>query len=155
MKIFANQGDVEVQAQNADLNMAAKQDIQIDSVDGSIDWSAAKKITLMCGGSYIKISSSGIELGTADNVYIKSNALQKMGPKAIQIDQLVLPNVIGDYAVKFICKDETGKIYTNEPYIATLSDGRKVRGKTDKNGYTKAFYTQNENETITLEFINR
>ncbi|OTP82996.1 hypothetical protein B5S44_12845 [Gilliamella apicola] len=80
MKVFANQGDVEVQAQNANLNMAAKQDIKIDSVDGSIDWSAAKEIILMCGGSYIKISSAGIELGTADNVYIKSNAMQKMGP---------------------------------------------------------------------------
>jgi len=155
MKVFANQGDVEVQAQNANLNMAAKQDIQIDSVDGKMTITASKAVTLICGGSYIKISSAGIELGTADNVYIKSNAMQKMGPKAIQIDQLVLPYVIGDYAVKFICKDETGKIYTNEPYIATLPDGRKVRGKTDKNGYTKAFYTQNENEPITLEFISR
>ncbi|OTQ25085.1 hypothetical protein B6D22_02705 [Gilliamella apicola] len=80
MKVFANQGDVNVQAQNANLNMAAKQDIKIDSVDGSVDWSAAKEITLMCGGSYVKISSAGIELGTADNVYIKSNAMQKMGP---------------------------------------------------------------------------
>ncbi|MCX8730885.1 hypothetical protein J3U66_10895, partial [Gilliamella sp. B2969] len=33
----------------------------------------------ICGGSYIKISEEGIELGTAGNVYIKSNALQKMG----------------------------------------------------------------------------
>ncbi|MFQ1056150.1 DUF2345 domain-containing protein, partial [Gilliamella apicola] len=72
--------DVNVQAQNANLNMAAKQDIKIDSVDGSVDWSATKEITLMCGGSYVKISSAGIELGTADNVYIKSNAMQKMGP---------------------------------------------------------------------------
>ena len=80
MKVFANQGDVNVQAQNANLNMAAKQDIKIDSVDGSVDWSATKEITLMCGGSYVKISSAGIELGTADNVYIKSNAMQKMGP---------------------------------------------------------------------------
>ncbi|WP_334319819.1 DUF2345 domain-containing protein, partial [Gilliamella apicola] len=77
------QGDVEVQAQNANLNMAAKQDIKIDSVDGSVDWSATKEITLMCGGSYVKISSAGIELGTADNVYIKSNAMQKMGPKTL------------------------------------------------------------------------
>ncbi|KES19622.1 hypothetical protein (DUF2345), partial [Gilliamella apicola SCGC AB-598-B02] len=88
-KVFANQGDVEVQAQNANLNMAAKQDIKIDSVDGSVDLSAAKEITLMCGGSYIKISSAGIELGTADNVYIKSNAMQKMGPTTIKIKNIL------------------------------------------------------------------
>ena len=71
-----------MQAQNANLNIAAKQDIKI----GSVDWSAAKEIILMCGGSYIKISSAGIEVGTADNIYIKSNALQKVGLKVTQAD---------------------------------------------------------------------
>ncbi|MCX8654195.1 hypothetical protein J3U05_06605, partial [Gilliamella sp. B2737] len=94
-------------------------------------------------------------LGTADNVYIKSNALQKMGPATINSDSLTLPDMIGDYAVKFICNDETGKIYANEPYIATLPDGKKVQGKTDENGHTKAFHTVNENETITIEMISR
>ncbi|OTP92105.1 hypothetical protein B6D05_12935 [Gilliamella apicola] len=94
MKVFANQGDVEVQAQNANLNMAAKQDIKIDSVDGKLTITASKELTLMCGGSYIKISSAGIELGTADNVYIKSNALQKMGPKTINISSPILANAI-------------------------------------------------------------
>jgi type VI secretion system secreted protein VgrG len=155
MKVFANQGDIEVQAQNANLNMAAKQDIKIDSVDGELAITASKKITLICGDSYIKISSEGIELGTQDNVYLKCNVMQKMGPKDMDITQIELPYVIGDYAVKFICKDETGKIYANEPYIATLPNGRKVQGQTDKNGYTQAFYSENENETITLEFIRR
>jgi type VI secretion system secreted protein VgrG len=80
MKVFANQGDIEVQAQNANLNMAAKQDIKIDSVDGELAITASKKITLICGDSYIKISSEGIELGTQDNVYMKCNVMQKMGP---------------------------------------------------------------------------
>ena len=75
-----------MQAQNANLNMAAKQDIKIDSVYGSADLSAAKDIILMCGGSYIIINSAGIEVGTDDNVYIKSNALQKVGLKATQTD---------------------------------------------------------------------
>ncbi|TSJ92551.1 DUF2345 domain-containing protein, partial [Gilliamella apicola] len=68
---------------NANLNMAAKQDIKIDSVDGKLTVTASEELTLMCGGSYIKISSAGIELGTADNVYIKSSALQKMGPSTL------------------------------------------------------------------------
>ncbi|XKM14298.1 type VI secretion system tip protein VgrG [Orbaceae bacterium ac157xtp] len=80
MKLYANQGKVEIQAQDADLNIAAKQDINIDSVDKKIDLSAAKTITLICGGSYIKISSEGIELGTTNNVTLKCSAMQKMGP---------------------------------------------------------------------------
>ncbi|WP_141674451.1 type VI secretion system Vgr family protein, partial [Gilliamella sp. HK7] len=80
MKLFANQGDIAVQAQNANLNMAAKQDIKIDSVDGETQITATKALTLICGGSYIKISSEGIELGTQDNTYFKCNVMQKMGP---------------------------------------------------------------------------
>lgn len=32
----------------------------------------------ICGGSFIKISEEGIELGTSNNITIKSNAMQKM-----------------------------------------------------------------------------
>ncbi|MCO6524151.1 MAG: DUF2345 domain-containing protein [Candidatus Schmidhempelia sp.] len=155
MKLFANQGDIEVQAQNASLAMAAKQDIKVDTVDGKITLSAAKEIILMCGGSYIKISSEGIELGTQNNVYLKCNAMQKMSAADMDIDKLSLPDIIGDYAIKFLCKDETGYIYANEPYIATLLNNKKVRGITDKNGYTQTFHSEYENETITLEFIRR
>ncbi|OCG24919.1 hypothetical protein A9G45_10780 [Gilliamella sp. HK2] len=85
MKLFANQGDIEVQAQNANLNMAAKQDIKIDSVDGETQITATKALTLICGGSYIKISSAGIELGTQDNIYLKCNVMQKMGAHNMSI----------------------------------------------------------------------
>jgi type VI secretion system secreted protein VgrG len=74
-----------VQAQNANLNMAAKQEVKVDSVDGKVALSANKKITLICGGSYIKISEEGIELGTQDNVYLKCNVMQKMGAHNMSI----------------------------------------------------------------------
>lgn len=89
MKVFANQGDIDVQAQTDQIAIAAKQDIQIDSVNSHVDFSAAKEIKLICGGSYIKISEAGIELGTQDNIYLKCNAMQKMSPatetKTIQL----------------------------------------------------------------------
>ena len=91
MKLFANQSDVEVQAQNDNLVMAAKQDINIDSVDSDTQLTASKKITLICGGSYIKISEEGIELGTSGNVYLKCNAMQKMGPASLFLPTTELP----------------------------------------------------------------
>lgn len=78
MKIFANQEDIEIQAQTNNLLLAAKQDIQIDSTESKVDVSASKKIVFICGGSFIKISEEGIELGTSNNITIKSNAMQKM-----------------------------------------------------------------------------
>ncbi|WP_218058749.1 type VI secretion system Vgr family protein, partial [Gilliamella sp. App2-1] len=89
MKLFANQGDIDLQAQNANLNMAAKQDIKVNSVDGEVTITASDELTLICGGSYIKISSEGIELGTPDNIYLKCNVQQKMGPANMDIDVLL------------------------------------------------------------------
>ncbi|WP_237399232.1 DUF2345 domain-containing protein, partial [Gilliamella sp. Pas-s27] len=42
---------------------------------------------------YIKISSEGIELGTQDNIYLKCNVLQKMGPATKSITSPTLPNI--------------------------------------------------------------
>lgn len=83
MKLFANQGDVDVQAQTNQIAVAAKHDVQINSVDSNVDFAAAQEITLICCGSYIKISAAGIELGTQDNVYLKCNAMQKMAPNSL------------------------------------------------------------------------
>lgn len=80
MKLFANQGKVEIQAQNAAMDIAAKQDMTIDSVDGNVTITAPQEITLTSGGAYIKITPSGIELGTASNISLKCAAMQKMPP---------------------------------------------------------------------------
>ncbi|WP_392562404.1 type VI secretion system tip protein VgrG [Orbus sturtevantii] len=80
IKLLANQGQVELQAQNDAMAIAAKQDVTIDSVDGSITITASKEIVLISDGAYIKVDPSGIELGTSSNVTIKAAALQKMGP---------------------------------------------------------------------------
>jgi type VI secretion system secreted protein VgrG len=141
MKLFANQGDIEVQAQNANLNMAAKQDIKVDSVDGEVTITAKDNLTLICGGSYIKISSEGIELGTQDNIYLKCNVFQKMGPKALGISTINLPQLMTEHGIKFHFVDDQGGVYANEPYIAVLPDGKEIHGITDKEGKTKAFYT--------------
>ena len=91
MKVFANQGDINVQAQNANLNMAAKQDIKIDSVDGNVEFTATQEMTLICGGSYIKINEAGIELGSPANAYFKCNAMQKMGTAQTNIQNELPP----------------------------------------------------------------
>ncbi|MCX8730014.1 DUF2345 domain-containing protein, partial [Gilliamella sp. B2969] len=164
MKVFANQGDINLQAQNANLNMAAKQDVKIDSVDGELTITASQKITLICGGSYIKISEEGIELGTAGNVYIKSNALQKMGTAQKNRSEITLPETIvteflpnkldqnDKYSLKFLMVNDEAEPYKKTKYLAFMEDGSVICGETDDNGYTERFYTEKE-EKITIRLI--
>ena len=86
IKLFASKGKVEIQAQNDELSLMAKDEIQINSVDNSITLTAPRDITLISGGSYIKINGEGIELGTPGNVVIKSAAFQKMGPASMNVN---------------------------------------------------------------------
>lgn len=85
IKLFASKGKVEIQAQNDELSLMAKDEIQMNSIDNSVTLTAPRDITLISGGSYIKINGQGIELGTPGNVVIKSAALQKMGPASMNV----------------------------------------------------------------------
>ncbi|MCX8587157.1 MULTISPECIES: DUF2345 domain-containing protein [unclassified Gilliamella] len=147
MKLFANQGKVEIQAQNDELDMAAKQDIKVDSVDGSITITASKDITLICGGSYIKISGDGIELGTSGNVSVKSAALQKMGVATLNAPVINLPNVNGCSEFFILTNHETGEPLAFHPYDIEVN-GQVITGVTDAKGHTQRIFTD-EPQTIT------
>ncbi|QBH96218.1 type VI secretion system tip protein VgrG [Limnobaculum zhutongyuii] len=87
MKLLANQGKVEVQAQNDAMQLASKQDMEIASVDGRVIISAKNELLLNCGGGYIRLKDGGIELGCPKNVTVKSIALQKQG--AASMNQVI------------------------------------------------------------------
>ena len=136
MKLFANQGKVEVQAQNDAMEIAAKQDIRVDSVDGSLLISASKDITLVCGGSYIKISGSGIELGTSGNVSVKSAALEKMGPSQLNLSPTLLPVPFVDSSgqLKLFYHDSDLNPIPRASYRVEFEDGSVREGVLDDNG---------------------
>ncbi|MBI0096551.1 DUF2345 domain-containing protein, partial [Gilliamella sp. W8136] len=111
--------------------------------------SACEDLTLMCGGSYIKLSSAGIELGTADNVYIKSNAMQKMGPATKDILKIILPNIsnyisVGLKSMKFLLTDNNGQFIADMPYKIWHGESVYATGTTDSNGYTSTVYSETE-----------
>ena len=91
MKLLANQGKVEVQAQNDAMQLASKQDMEIASVDGKVSAVAVQELILICGGAYIKISAGNIELGCPKNITIKSIAMQKMGPAQLDSENKPMP----------------------------------------------------------------
>ncbi|HBR3392636.1 TPA: DUF2345 domain-containing protein, partial [Klebsiella pneumoniae] len=55
MKLIANQGPVAIQAQNDQLQLLARKDLEIVSTDSEIHIVAKKKIIINAGGSYITL----------------------------------------------------------------------------------------------------
>ncbi|WP_433911833.1 type VI secretion system Vgr family protein [Raoultella ornithinolytica] len=64
IKLIANQGPVQVQAQNDLMGLLARKEISIFSTEDEIKIIAKKKITLNGGGSYITLDVNAIESAT-------------------------------------------------------------------------------------------
>lgn len=142
IKLLSNQGNVEVQAQNSDLSIAAKQDIKIDSVDSKVALSAVKDIELICGGSYIKINSEGITLGTAGSVSIKSAAFQKMGPAVLNYRSTLLSGEIPKtfteqdkrQGITLYLETDDGYPIPTTKYQVRFENGEFRQGRLDREG---------------------
>lgn len=77
IKIFAAEGKVDIQAQSDALNLFARQQLTVSSAEDRVVITAQKEIFLNCGGSYLKLSEKGIEMGTGKNVTLKCIAVQQ------------------------------------------------------------------------------
>ncbi len=72
LKLIANQGAVQIQAQNDRLELLARQGLEITSTEDEIHITAKKRIVLNAGGSYISVDACSIESGTQGDHLIKA-----------------------------------------------------------------------------------
>ncbi|WP_152224121.1 type VI secretion system Vgr family protein [Pseudomonas sp. SCB32] len=96
MKLIANQGEVQIQAQNDRMELLARQALDIVSTEDEIHITAKKKIVLNAGGTYITLGPSGIEAGTQGDYLIKSADFNCQGPTK-QPPQLPELPQLGEY----------------------------------------------------------
>ncbi|OCG29336.1 hypothetical protein A9G45_02010 [Gilliamella sp. HK2] len=84
IKIFASQGNVDIQAQNDEMQLSSKQDMKITSTDSEVIISANKKLTLTCDGAAIVIENGGIKMLAPGDVQVKSASFRILGPANYQ-----------------------------------------------------------------------
>ncbi|MEX3985203.1 type VI secretion system Vgr family protein [Paraburkholderia sp. EG287A] len=91
LKLYAARGKVEVQAQSDEMHLTSDKDMWMTSANGRVTIEAKSELLLKCGGSYVRISSTGIEDGTQGKRKIKSAAFSRQGPASLPGDLPVLP----------------------------------------------------------------
>ncbi|WP_033783770.1 type VI secretion system Vgr family protein [Pantoea sp. 9140] len=89
LSLISDQGPVQVQAQNGALHMSAAQKLSISSMS-DILFAGKKKVTLIGGGSYVKIEAGGIEYGTPHSYTRNIKRTQKLGPANQSIEMPAL-----------------------------------------------------------------
>jgi len=85
IKLFAAQGNIDVQAQGGDVEVIADDSLTITSTEDRIVVAAKEHITLLCGGAYIKIADGNIELAAPKGVSFGAAKYEIGGPASMNV----------------------------------------------------------------------
>ncbi len=95
MKLFANKGPLQIQAQTDSLEASAQKNIAISTVEGDIVIQGKKSITLVDGGgAYIQLQGGVITLGAPQPIQVKSTlSINGSGHKDVKLPNMAASNV--------------------------------------------------------------
>ncbi|MDY9586529.1 type VI secretion system tip protein VgrG [Escherichia coli] len=157
IKLYANQGKVEAEAQNDGMHLTSRKEMEICSTESRVEITAKEELVLSCGGAYIKLSNGGVEIGGPRNILLKSSNVQKMGALSLLAQMAELPESYNpsQYKGKFQVIDEiTKEPLTNTNYAIKREDGSVEYGVTDDNGYTHQVKNDESSEKIEIYLEN-
>lgn len=92
LSVISDQGPIQVQAQNDAMHLSAAQKLSISSMS-DILFAGKKKVTLIGGGSYVKIEAGGIEYGTPHTYTRNIKRTRKLRSASEPLNSPELPQV--------------------------------------------------------------
>ncbi|QUG75044.1 type VI secretion system tip protein VgrG [Erwinia sp. E602] len=101
IRLTANQGPVQIQAQNDLLALLARKEIGIISTEDEIKIIAKKRITLNGGGSYITIDANAIESATLGDHRVRAGHYERQQRHSVNEPLHELPEKAKDPSLKF------------------------------------------------------
>lgn len=86
LKLHAAQGNVAVQAQSGNLELAAQLSVALSAINGKQQWAGQKEVLLTCGGAYVRLSGGNIEIKTPGKVAVKGAGHEWAGPGSMTVN---------------------------------------------------------------------
>lgn len=135
IKLFAAKGKVEIQAQSDEMRLLADQNVTVTSANGRVVIEAKEELLLKCGGSYLRMSATGIEDGTRGERMIKSSGFGREGPTSLAQEMNTWKHA--NFDEQFVLKwPFDGEPVRNRKFSLIRDDGSVIRGVTDAEGKT-------------------
>ncbi|CAN7384797.1 type VI secretion system tip protein VgrG [Trinickia sp. LjRoot230] len=124
MKLFAARGKIEVQAQSDAMALAADKDLTITSANGKVHIAAKNELLLMCGGSYLRLTSTGIEDGTRGEREFKAASFGRQGPNTVYASIPDLPHSqLGPFSQKLSFRDINNGVSLKDVQYKLFTEG--------------------------------
>lgn len=133
-KAIAAKDGLELQAQTGDLTLNAADNLRIYANQNEMLLMAGRKLTLVCGGSYLSLSADGIVLGTPA---FTGNASKVSWPGSNSLDAAPPPMAMGKTQRQLKLGFEGGEqALTNLGLRIRTAEDQKAKGQSDAQGLT-------------------
>ncbi len=146
VSVKSGEGPVELQAQNASLRLFAEKKLTLSSAS-DISFAGKKRITLIGGGSYLRLEAGKVEYGTTATYIRKVKRTMFAGANSTPTPSISIPLVDdlirnGFFDEQFRILDDSGKPMANVPYFISSENGETFKGVTDNQGLCKRVFSK-------------
>jgi type VI secretion system secreted protein VgrG len=133
IKLFAARGKVEIQAQSGAMSLLADQNMTLTSTKGSVTIEAQDELLFKCGGTYFRMTATGIEDGTRGDRVSKAAAFGRQGPASLgeSMNTWEHANFDEQYAIQWPFNDQPVR---NRKFSVVRADSSVIRGVSDAEG---------------------
>ncbi|MDX7036984.1 DUF2345 domain-containing protein, partial [Enterobacter roggenkampii] len=152
LSLKASEGPVDVQAQNASLRLFAEQKLTLSSAS-DISFAGKKRITLIGGGSYLRLEAGKVEYGTTAMYLRKVKRTMAAGASDMPL-KMPRTGTSHIYSAIYQLRDEQGNLLAGKPYKLTIPSGQTATGYTDEEGKTVPVYTRTQ-ENVELHVVQK
>jgi len=148
IKIKAGAGDVEIEAQDANMKLASKNLMHMYALNDYVKVESGKGILLASGGGYIKIADGNIDIVCPGVISLKAGQIKTMSGSTLSTDLAQMPEMQMDYNEQFVVRNRIGKAMPNMKYRIKTEDGKVIEGITDAEGKTEEVTSLSMNKAI-------
>ncbi|KVD09116.1 type VI secretion protein ImpA, partial [Burkholderia ubonensis] len=131
IKLFAAKGDVEIQAQNDNIEMIAQKTVKLLSATATLEGVAKQEVLLTSGGAYIRIKDGNIEIHAPGKVDVKGGEHAFSGPTSLH-KTFKMEGKKADMRIRYV--DADGNVPHGEPIKFTAEDGTEHSVALDAEG---------------------
>lgn len=155
LSLKSGEGPIDVQAQNASMRLFAEKKLTLSSA-GDISFAGKKRITLIGGGSYLRLEAGKVEYGTTATYIRKVKRTMAAGSSALEQGPAEMPAPLPDLscgpntACFRVLDSLTGSEDMEFAYQVQTSTGTVV-GRTDS-ALTHAVNSDTE-ENVNLDYV--
>ncbi|WP_061709055.1 type VI secretion system Vgr family protein [Pseudenterobacter timonensis] len=153
LSLKSGEGPVEAQAQNGNMRLFAEKKLTMSS-ESDISFAGKKRITLIGGGSYLRLEAGKVEYGTTATYMRKVKRTMFAGANSTPTSSISMPLVedlirIGFFDEQFRILNDSGKPMANVPYFISSESGETFKGITDNQGLCKRVFSK-ESSKLTV-----